>query len=316
MEHKNHSITVEKYGTAIGARLKGLNVNTELSAAELCLIEQLLYHNSVLAIDAQSLDVAGMRRFCMQLGPLHRNVTTRAATAEFPEIMILTNRKAPDGTPLGNSDAGQDWHTDMSYNAIPGKFTSLHGVEVPTRDGNPLGDTQFCDMYAAYAALPDEVKAAIDGKVALHDFHKYYDEARARGSQRPELTPEQRATRPPVPHPLVGVHPVTQRRFLYADPGYTVEIVGVAPAESRRLLDFLGEFQLQPRFQYRHKWRQGDVLIWDNWSTVHRASADYGPNEYRYMLRSQINGRPGEEVFPLANPSSAIAPTQAEPAFA
>ncbi|VCU71358.1 Pentalenolactone F synthase [Pigmentiphaga humi] len=299
--------TVEKSGSPIGARLKGIDVSGDLDDTEVLLIEQLLYHNSVLAIDAQHLDVAGMRRFCMRLGPLHRNVTTRAATLEFPEIMILTNRRAPDGTPLGNIDAGQDWHTDMSYNAVPGKFTALHGVEVPMRDGKALGATRFADMYSAYEALPDDVQARIEGAVALHDFHKYYDEARRRGSSRPELTPEQRAKRPPVPHPLVGRHPVTGRRFLYADPGYTVEILDMDPEESRQLLDYLFAFQLQDRFVYDHQWRVGDVLIWDNWSTVHRATADYGPDEYRYMLRSQINGWPGLETFDPAAAATAAA---------
>lgn len=293
-------IVIEKYDSPIGARLKGLDVRGTLDPARLCLIEQLLFHNSVLAIDAQSLDVTGMRDFCMQLGPLHRNVTTRAATKQHPEIMVLTNRRDADGNPLGNNDAGQDWHTDMSYNAIPGRFTALHAVEVPTRDGEPRGDTQFGDMYAAYEALPEDIKQEIEGASAWHDFHKYYDEARRKGSNRPELTAEQRARRPRVLHPLVGLHPVTGRRFLYADPGYTVEIEGMAPARSRELLDFLFEFQLQPRFVYRHRWRVGDVLIWDNWSTVHRASSDYEPPEWRFMLRAQINGRAGQETFVAA----------------
>lgn len=307
MTRTQSSPSVEKYGSPIGARLKGVDVSGELGGADVCLIEQLLYHNSVLAIDGQHLDAAGMRRFCMRLGPLHRNVTTRAADREFPEIIVLTNRRAADGTPLGNVDAGQDWHTDMSYNAIPGKFTALHAVEVPMRDGVARGATRFADMYAAFEALPDDIQARIEHAVALHDFHKYYDEARRRGSNRPELTAEQRAKRPRVPHPLVGRHPVTGRRFLYADPGYTVEIVDMDPEESRRLLEFLFAFQIQARFVYEHQWRVGDVLLWDNWSTIHRATADYGPQEYRYMLRAQINGWPGQEMFdhPMAATAAA-----------
>ncbi len=297
MNRTQSSPSVEKYGSPIGARLKNIDVSGDLDDTQICLIEQLLYHNSVLAIDGQHLDAAGMRRFCMRLGPLHRNVTTRAADREFPEIIVLTNRRAADGTPLGNVDAGQDWHTDMSYNAIPGKFTALHAVEVPTRNSMPLGATRFADMYSVFEALPDDIQNRIENAVALHDFHKYYDEARRRGSSRPELTSEQRSRRPRVPHPLVGRHPVTGRRFLYADPGYTVAISDMAPEESQRLLDFLFAFQGQERFIYEHKWRVGDVLLWDNWSTTHRATADYEPHEYRYMLRAQINGWPGQEMF-------------------
>ncbi len=283
------SICIKKGNSPIGVRLEGIDLRKPLSGAEVLLIEQLLYSHSVLAISDQNLDVPAWRAFCMYLGPLHRNATSPFHVRDYPEIMVLSNKRNPDGSQVGALDAGQDWHTDMSYNAEPGKFTALHALDVPMRDGQPLGDTQFCDMYAAYAALPAEVRERIDGAWALHDFHKYFDEAIRRGSTRPPLTPEQRAKRPPVRHPMVGRHPVTGRKFLYADPGYTVSIEGWSAAESQRMLDDLFEFQLRPEFLYRHRWRRGDVLLWDNWSTIHKATADYGPTEYRHMIRAQIN---------------------------
>jgi taurine dioxygenase len=109
---------------------------------------------------------------------------------------------------------------------------------------------------------------------------------------RPPLTEAQKAEKPPVVHPMVVRHPFTGRKCLYADPGYTVRVLGLSERESDELLEYLFEFQVRPEFQYRHKWRVGDVLIWDNIATIHMATGGYGPDEHRLMLRTQVLGDP------------------------
>ncbi len=196
-----------------------------------------------------------------------------------------------DGKNYGSPDAGQGWHTDMSFNAIPARATMLHALKVPMRDGQPLGDTLFSSMYAAYDALPQDWKRRLEGLRAEHDFAKFYNYMiEAKGSPRPPLTPEQRRTKPPVVHPIVLRHPWTGRQCLYADPGYTTRVIGVAERESEEILSFVFEHQVQERFQYRHKWRVGDVLMWDNCATIHMATGGYDASTPRLMHRAQVLG--------------------------
>jgi taurine dioxygenase len=203
--------------------------------------------------------------------------------------MILSNI-VRDGKPMGLDDAGQDWHTDMSFSKMIAFVNVLYALKIPHRDRRPLGATLFANMAEAYDTLPEDVKRRIEHCTATHDFEKFWEMMRSRGgaaSSRAPLTDAQRRQKPPVPHPMVMVHPISGRRSLYADPGYTVRIDGVPEAESKELLQFLFQHQLQSRFQYAHRWSEGDVLIWDNLWTLHNAEADYGADEPRLIKRCQ-----------------------------
>jgi taurine dioxygenase len=157
------------------------------------------------------------------------------------------------------------------------------------RNGKPVGETQFRNMHAAYAELPEEIKQKIEGRTAIHDFEKFWEEMRKRpGSRRAPLSDEQRQRKPPVSQPLVRVHPLTGRKVLYANPGYTLYIEDMDPQESGALLDYLFRHQERADFLYAHRWAVGDVLMWDNIGTVHNAVADYLPDEPRYMRRAQV----------------------------
>ena len=221
-------------------------------------------------------------------GELEINVANQFHEPGFPEVMVLSNMRV-DGKPVGLADAGQGWHTDMSYSTEVALANVLHAIRVPTRDGRPLGDTQFRNMHAAYADLPAEIKQRLAGRTATHDFAKFWDMMRARpGSRRPPLTAEQRAKKPPVCQPLFRIHPITGRTVLYCNPGYATRIDGMDEAESAAVLDFLFQHQQQEKYFYAHRWAEGDVLMWDNIGTVYNAVADYGPDEPRYMRRVQV----------------------------
>jgi taurine dioxygenase len=204
-------------------------------------------------------------------------------------MMILSNI-VQDGKPVGLADAGQDWHTDMSFSKTIAFLNVLYALKVPRRDGRPLGATLFANMADAYDALPRDVKQRIEGRTATHDFEKFWEMMRSRkgeATSRPPLTDAQRRQKPAVSHPMVMVHPISGRKSLYADPGYTVSIDGMPAAEGEELLQFLFQHQLQPQFQYAHRWNEGDVLVWDNLWTLHNAEADYRADEPRLIKRCQ-----------------------------
>jgi taurine dioxygenase len=203
--------------------------------------------------------------------------------------MILSNKVDPDGKPVGLSDAGQDWHTDMSYSKMVAFTNILYGLEIPHRDGEPLGNTEFCNMHAAYADLPAELKHRLEDMTITHDFAKFWDAMRTKaGSSRAPLTPAQRQAKPPVSHPAILLHPITGRKVLYANPGYAMRINEMSEAESDDTLAFLFKHQLQAKYQYKHRWQVGDVLMWDNMGTLHNAVPDYRPDEHRYIQRCQV----------------------------
>jgi taurine dioxygenase len=227
--------------------------------------------------------------FSRMFGDLEVHVSGAFQEPGHPEMMILSNM-VEDGKPVGLVDAGQDWHTDMSFSKTIAFVNVLYALKVPRRDGRPLGATLFASMTAAYDALRDDVKQRIEGRTATHNFEKFWEMMRRRGgakTSRAPMTEEQKRQKPPVSHPMVMVHPISGRKILYVDPGYTVSIDGMAKQESDELLEFLFQHQLQPQFQYAHRWAEGDLLIWDNLQTLHNAEADYQADEHRLIKRCQ-----------------------------
>ncbi len=272
-----------------GARVEEFDLRQPLEAPDFRTLLRALGNFGVLCFPRQDLDAAKLAAFAGRFGTLEVNVANMFHAEGLPEIMHLSNMRDAAGTPLGLSDAGQGWHTDMSYSHDIALANVLHAKLVPMRDGQPLGDTQFLDMHAAYEDLPDEVKQRLEGRVAVHDFEKFWDVMRLRpGSSRGPLTEAQKARKPPVQQPIFRVHPVTGRRVLYCNPGYAIRIAGLEPAESDAMLAFLFRHQMQAKFLHSHHWTPGDVLMWDNIATIHNAVADYGPDEPRFILRAQV----------------------------
>lgn len=273
----------------VGARVTGLDLRQPLAEGQFPVLLRALATHGVLCFPGQDLEAPHLSSFGGRFGSLEVNVANMLHAPGHPEVMILSNMKDDAGKPLGLNDAGQGWHTDMSYSREIALANVLHAKRVPLRDGVPLGDTQFLDMHAAYDDLPDEVKQRLEGRVAIHDFEKFWEMMRARpGSSRPALTDAQRAKKPPVPQPIFRVHPVTGRRVLYCNPGYATRIEGMEQAESDATLEFLFRHQSQEKYLYSHSWTPGDVLMWDNIATTHNAVADYGPDEPRFILRVQV----------------------------
>jgi taurine dioxygenase len=174
-------------------------------------------------------------------------------------------------------DRGQGWHTDSPWDTEICKGTQLYGIEIPSYGG----DTLFASMHAAYDALPDRLKKHIAPLKVEFRYggreRKWFD----------LLDPKDQA-RPPAVHDMVRVHPETGRKSLYVNPTHVIGIVGMPEAEGDRLLAELYWYMLQPNAEYRHKWKVGDLVIWDNRCTVHSAAGGYRSDERRIHWRTTI----------------------------
>jgi len=276
-------------GETLGCRIQDFDLSESFGRRELAYTLRALADHGVVCFPSQRLSPQQQVAFSRAFGALEVHVSGVFQEPGHPEVMILSNI-VRDGKPLGLGDAGQGWHTDMSFSRTIGFVNVLYALQVPRRDGRPLGATLFANMAEAYDTLPGEVKRRIEGRSATHDFEKFWEMMRRRGgagSTRAPLSDAQRRQKPPVSHPLVMEHPLSGRKSLYADPGYTVRVDGMSEAESEELLTFLFEHQVQPPFQYTHRWNEGDVLIWDNLWTLHSAESDYRSDEPRLIRRCQ-----------------------------
>ncbi len=280
-------MNVTASGQALGATIEGLDLAQPLADEAFDLIVRSLGEYSVVRFPRQRLSARALKDFSARFGELEINVANAYQEPGVPEVMILSNIVA-HGKPIGLADAGQGWHTDMSYSEVIAFANVLYGIEIPQRHGQPLGATEFSDMHAAYADLPADLKQRLDGMTVRHDFNKFWQAMRNKGSARPPLTAAQRSAKPPVSHPIFLIHPITGRKVLYANPGYSVRINELAPAESDAVLEFLFAHQLRPQYRYVYHWQAGDVLMWEDIGTIHNAVADYGIGEPRLVKRCQV----------------------------
>ncbi len=274
--------------SSMGVRIEGIDLSKPVNELQFAAILAALGQYGVIYFPKQNLDARALKAFSERFGSLQGSPTGDYCEPGVPEVMLLSNI-VENGKPIGLADAGQDWHTDMSYNAVVGFTNVLYGIKIPHRDGKPLGNTVFANMRAAYDDLAPALKTKLANATATHDFNKFWEEMRKRpGSTRPALTPEQRAQRPPSVHPVFLTHPITGRKVLYCNPGYAIRINEFDEAESDAVLAELFRHQLQPKYQHAHRWSEGDVLMWDHISTLHNAIPDYRPDEHRLIKRCQV----------------------------
>lgn len=270
----------ERIGGHMAAAVQGLDLRHDIDADTQAALRQALNASLVLCIRGQSLSPPAFREAMARFGtPMMRKQLER--TPECPEVNIISSEDRDtlgDGRRLVN---GANWHTDDSFMRAPASLTMLYGVIVPSRGG----DTQFANMYAAYEDLPAETRRRI---APLRVIHKYQSRRQITAvSTRP---PEEMAAMPEATHPLVRTHPETGRKALYLNPNRMDRVVGLDESASDHLFDELIAHATRPEYQYRHAWRQGDVVIWDNRCTMHKANADYPEGERRLMHRVIVAG--------------------------
>ena len=227
-------LTIEPTGAVLGATVHGIDA-TRVDEREFAQILLALGRHGVLRFPDQQLDIGELRAFSERFGEIQGpSAAPDVAKDNYAHVGTLSNLKE-GGKYIGLPDAGQDWHTDMSYRDVMGFVNVLYGIRIPRRDGMPLGGTEFSNMHAVYDALPADIKTRLADATATHDFEKFWEHMRRdKASTRPPMTDEQRRRRPPVVHPLFLTHPITGRKVLYCNPGYTVRINELAGTRERR----------------------------------------------------------------------------------
>lgn len=259
----------------------GLDLNDDPGAETKARLRAAHQAYPVLAIRDQSLDPRGMIRFGEIFGgfdidhhvPQYQDKT-------HPEVVYLTNRKADGAPDKASAERGAAWHADSTFKEHPCAHTALHALEIPSKGAG----TFFANMVKAYETLPDDLKTAIEGRHAKHKF----------GTGPAEggiilMTDKQEEIYPPVIHPMVRTDPETGAKALYVNPLHVYGIVDMDQAEAAPLLTRLFEHALDPAFQYLHDYRVGDLVIWDQRRTWHKAEAAYSMDETRRLMRIKIS---------------------------
>ncbi|MGW0505013.1 TauD/TfdA dioxygenase family protein [Micromonospora sp. NPDC003241] len=280
-------LALDPLGPHFGGEVRGLDLD-RATDAELAAVRAALVDRKVLFFADQHLDDDGQVRLGRRLGELTASHPVVGGVDEaHPEVYAL------DSADNGFADV---WHTDVTFVARPPLGSILRAVTLPPTGG----DTTWADSQLAYDSLAEPVRRLVDGLVAVHDGNREfgYYLAQRRGGRGSVWDGEVVTRLDPVEHPVVRVHPETGRRGIFVNPGFTSHVVGVSEAESRAILDLLYAHLTKPEHLVRHRWRTGDVAMWDNRSTAHYANRDYG-DARRVVHRITLRGdRPSGPVTP------------------
>ena len=283
------TIAVLPSGKPLGAEIRGVDLKA-VTDTDFAAIQRAWNDHSALVFRGQQLMDDDLIAFSRRFGDLDWapvQETGRRFVEGHPEIYVVSN-VIVNGEPIGSLGAGEaSWHTDMSYLEIPPKASMLYALEVPPTGGN----TYFCGMYHAYDSLPDALKLRIAGRMLKHDGT--YNSG---GYVRQGVTAgDDPVTSPGAWHPLVCTHPETKRRTLYLGRRRNAYIQGLPLAESEALLDELWAIATREEFTWWNEWQVGDLVLWDNRSTMHRRDP-FDPTTRRILHRTQIKS----ETLPAA----------------
>jgi taurine dioxygenase len=278
---------VKKSGAACGAEIE-YDLSEVPDTDTFAAIERAFHDNIVVVFRDQALPNERHIEFSRRFGPLEIHIVKKYLLPGYPEILLISNIRNELGEHIGLADAGFTWHTDTSYRKQPSRCSLLYAKEVPRReDGEPLGDTLFANTIAAYEALPQAMQRRLDGLKAIH---RYSSRRRVAGSPRPKLTQAQLDETPDIAHPIVRTHPHTGRKSLYVTAGECIGIAGMPENEALDLIAGLDAHCVCPEFIYRHKWQEGDLLMWDNATSMHLAVCDYALPQRRLLHRTTVIG--------------------------
>ena len=264
-----------------GAELIGLDPSLALDEPTFQRVQQAWFDHSILVFRGLDMTPEEHIAFTRRLGPLHIMVPLQYNLDGHPEIFVVGNAEE-GGKAVGMRRAGMGFHSDGEDKAIPNAGSFLYGVTVPPEGG----DTLFADMYAAWEALPEAMRARLRGRrarfsrVELHGVHYPH---------LPPLTEQQKRDRPDVWHPIARQHPRSGRTALYIG-RWAVEIEGMPAEEGKPLIDELCAHAQKPEFLYRHRWQPGDGVLWDNRSTQHCATPFDEDRYTRRMHRTTLEG--------------------------
>lgn len=284
-------LTIRPFETAIGAEVLGFDMSKPMDDATFRAIDDAWNRYSVLVFRDQKMTEEEHIRFSKRFGDLEEHVLYQYRHPKHPDIFVVSNVKDETGRNVGAYDAGRYWHTDLSYMAVPSRGSILYAIEIPHDDsGKPLGDTLWAGTAVAYDGLSGSMKKRIADLKAEFSLENRHKKLVADGDASAVLDEKHKASAPPVVHKVVRTHPVTGRKCIYVNEGQTSRILDIPEDESRDLLKELWAESTKTDYIYRHKWRVGDVVMWDNIPTQHLAICDYALPKRRYLQRTTLRG--------------------------
>lgn len=285
---KSPRLAIRKRHPLIGAEVTGVDLSRPLDDATFEAIRRAWLEHLLLIFPDQPITDAQQIAFARRFGELEVHPSKAHRSSAHPEIYRVANVDErgdilpPEGEAWRYLNITWLWHSDSSFRAAPSNGSILHGVEV-TGAGQG-GETLFCNLYAAYDALPGETKRRIEGLrvVHSHDAVLRRGQGLAKNAQYEDI--------PEVEQPLVRRHPVTGRKSLFISPHTMDRVVGLPAEEGRKLLDELTAFATQDRFVHRHVWAKDDVIMWDNRCTMHAVTPYDNAHVRRIMHRTTLAG--------------------------
>ena len=283
------SLRITRLSEFTGAELTGVDLSGSMGSAAIAAIRRAVVEHSVLVIRDQHLSIQQQVDLSRQFGDLEDFPETNKRSAQTTAVFRVSN-VGEDGQPYGASDIRtqylkivEHWHTDSSYRRIPAKFSFLHAIEIPPAEVG--GQTEWTNTAVAYAALPQSLQTKLQSLRALHS----YTQSRVIVPSLPPLTESELRTHPPVLHPVVTRHPETKNLGLYIT-DHSPGVVGLPGNQGHALMQELLGHATQPQFIYKHYWRQGDLLIWDNRHSMHRVIPFDYEKHARVMHRTSVSG--------------------------
>jgi len=273
------SFTITPLTGHTGAEVVGLDFTQPLDAGTRETLNEAFAEHHVLVMRDQHFEPEQFKAAAQVFGELQQHDKKEHHVPGHPDVYYVSNDEIVNGRRI---IPGETFHTDHSNHPRPPKATMLYAVELPSKGG----DTQYVNMHDAYDDLPAETKKRIDGLKAMHVYLSKY-------SPRPlgSITADSlRDVPPPGVHPVVRTHPENGRKALYLNPVRMESIVGMEDQDALKLIDELMRHSTQKKYEYRHQWRYGDWVIWDNRSVMHQANPDYDMNERRYLYRLMLKG--------------------------
>ena len=275
------TITIKRLNAALGAEISGLDMSRELDCDTVEALHRAWAEHLVLVFRDQPLTPQTQIRFSQYFGELDDHAAIpKFRHPDHPHILMVNNLEVATNKKLS---VGRQWHSDLSTTLHPAKASLLHAIKLPSVGG----DTMFCNMYRAWDSLSPQLQRWLEPLDALHDMTLAKE---TRKQRTPAELEEIRKRNPPVYQPICKRHDSTGRKALYVSEMTTCQIEGLTPEESQPILQYLFAASTVHENVYRHVWRQGDSVLWDNRCAMHIALADYDQDETRTMHRTTIKG--------------------------
>ena len=272
---------VKPLSNLMGAQITGIDLRNKISKETKAELLKAITNHLVVCIKGQKLSPSKLADVSRLFGKPKQYFVKDETVDDIPEVIVVSNRTREDKPKVYASH----WHTDDSYRKKPATLTFIYPDILPENGGG----TDFINCYSVYDDLPQELKIKIKKLRAVHKW-----QSRRNVSEVVKLTKEQEKDTPPVEHPLIRTHPMSNKKSVYINPNRIDHILGFNEIDSDKLLDEIYEFSFQDKFQYRHNYEKGDLVIWDNRCTMHKANSDYDVSHLRIMHRVMLEG---EAVF-------------------